>query len=144
MPALLLAGIFILAKVAIIWSWDSPKMILTLLTITSVDVLVAVAFGVICGAALGIAQRNPEKHKSLIRFIWGGTLTCGALAALYSVINVGVYGYLHTPLNARMFKLVGRLDNMRSSIAAQCSIGLMIWLLATPAVYLHITATLSG
>jgi len=92
-------------------------------------VLVAVAFGVICGAALWIAQRNPEKHKSLIRFIWGGTLTCGALAALYAVINVGVYGYLHTPLNARMFKLVGRLDNMRSSIAAQCGIGLMIWLL---------------
>ena len=115
MPALLLAGIFILAKVAIIWSWDSPKMIVTLLTITSVDVLVAVAFGVICGAALGIAQRNPEKHKSLIRFIWGGTLTCGALAALYAVINVGVYGYLHTPLNALMFKLVGRLDNTQGS-----------------------------
>ena len=141
MPALLLAGIFILAKVAIIWSWDSPKMILTLLTITSVDVLVAVAFGVICGAALWIAQRNPEKHKSLIRFIWGGTLTCGALAALYAVINVGVYGYLHTPLNARMFKLVGRLDNMRSSIAAQCSIGLMIWLLATPAIYLLLASS---
>jgi arylsulfatase A-like enzyme/F0F1-type ATP synthase membrane subunit c/vacuolar-type H+-ATPase subunit K len=140
-PALLLAGIFILAKVAIIWSWDSPKMILTLLAITSADVLVAVAFGVICGAALWIAQRNPEKHKSLIRFIWGGTLTSGALAAVYSVINVGVYGYLHTPLNARMFKLVGRLDNMRSSIAAQCSIGLMISLLATPAMYLILASS---
>jgi lipoteichoic acid synthase len=140
-PALLLAGIFILAKVAIIWSWDSPKMILTLLTITSVDVIVAVAFGVIFGAALWIAQRNPEKHESLIRFIWGGTLTCGALAALYAVINVGVYGYLHRPLNARMFELVGRLDNMRSSIAAQCGIGLMIWLLATPAMYLLLASS---
>ena len=37
---------------------------------------------------------------------------------LYAVINVGVYGYLHTPLNARMFKLVGQLGNMRSSIVA--------------------------
>lgn len=135
MPALLLAGVFILAKVAIIWSWNAPK-IRTLLTITSVDLLVAVAFGVICGVALWIAQRNPEKHKALIRFLWVGTLTLGALAALYAVINVGVYGYLQTPLNARMFKLVGRLDNMRSSIAAQCSIGLTIWLLATPTIYL--------
>ena len=63
MPALLLAGVFILAKVAIIWSWRSPKTIVTLLTITSVDGLVAAAFGVICGMALWIAQRNPEKHR---------------------------------------------------------------------------------
>ena len=136
MPALLLAGVFILAKVAIIWSWHSPKTIVTLLTITSVDGLVAAAFGVICGMALWIAQRNPEKHRSLIRFLWVGTLTLGALAALYAVINVGVYGYLQTPLSARMFKLVGRVDNMRSSIAAQCSIGLSMWLLATPTMYL--------
>ena len=140
-PALLLAGIFVLAKVAITWSWHSPKTILTLLTITSVDVLVAVAFGVICGAALWITQRNPEKHKSLIRFTWGATLTCGALAALYAVINVGVYGYLHTPLNARMFKLVGRPDNMRSSIAEHFSIGLTIFLLVTPAIYLLLASS---
>jgi lipoteichoic acid synthase len=140
-PALLLAGIFILAKVAITWSWHSPKTILTLLTITSVDVLVAVAFGVICGAALWIAQRNPENHKSLIRFLWVGTLSLGALAAFYAVINVGVYGYLQTPLNARMFKLVGRPDNMRSSIAEHFSIGLTIFLLVTPAMYLLLASS---
>ena len=140
-PALLLAGVFILAKVAIIWSWRSPKTFLTLLAITSVDVLVAVAFGVICGVGLWIAQRNPEKHKSLIRLLWVGTVTLGALAALYAVINVGVYGYLQTPLNARMFKLVGRVEDMRSSIAAHCSIGLTIWLVATPAIYLLLASS---
>src|SRR5947207_13872194 len=134
-PALLLAGVFILAKVAIIWPVNSLKQVLNLLTVTGEDLVAALLFGLVAGAALWVTQRNPEKRPWLARLAWGFTLTLGAIAALYAVVNVGIYGYLQTPLNARMFTLIGRLDNIRSSVAAQCSVGLIAWVIAMPAMY---------
>src|SRR2546423_5884487 len=117
-PALLLAGVFILAKAAIIWPVNSLKQILNLLTVTGEDLVVATVFGLVAGAALWVTQRNPDKRTWIGRIAWGLVLALGAVAALYAVVNVGIYGYLQTPLNARMFTLIGRLDNIRSSIAA--------------------------
>src|SRR3954465_5306183 len=125
LPALLLAGVFIVAKVAVIWPIDSPAQILNLLIVTGEDVLAAMLFGLVAGAALWMTQRNTEKRTWRARVTWGVIITAGAVAALYAIANVGVYRYLRTPINVRMFKLIGRLDNVRSSIAAQCGIGLI-------------------
>src|SRR6266480_611939 len=133
-PALLLAGVFILTKVAIIWPVNSLKQVLNLLTVTGEDLLVAMLFGAVAGAALWLTQPNSQRPW-LGRAVWGIVLTLGALAAVYAVINVGIYGYLQTPLNARMFTLIGRLDNIRSSVATQCSIGLIAWVIAMPVMY---------
>jgi glucan phosphoethanolaminetransferase (alkaline phosphatase superfamily) len=134
-PALLLAGVFILAKIAIIWPVNSLKQVLNLLTVTGEDLVAAVLYGLLAGAALWATQRNINKRTWLSRLTWGLTLTLGAIAALYAVVNVGIYGYLQTPLNARMFTLIGRLNNIRSSVAAQCSVGLIAWLIAMPVMY---------
>src|SRR2546423_15528172 len=97
-PALLLAGVFILAKAAIIWPVNSLKQVLNLLTVTGEDLVAAVLFGLIAGAALWATQRNPEKQTWPGRPTWGVTLSLGAIAALYPVVDVGVYAYLQTPL----------------------------------------------
>src|SRR5947207_6274435 len=91
-PALLLAGVFILAKVAIIWPVNSLKQVLNLLTVTGEDLVAALLFGLVAGAALWVTQR--KKRTWSARIVWGITLTLGAIAALYAVVNVGIYGYL--------------------------------------------------
>ena len=67
MPALLLAGVFILAKVAIIWPVNSLKQVLNLLTVTGEDLVAAMLFGLVAGAALWVIQRNAGKRAWLSR-----------------------------------------------------------------------------
>src|SRR5438270_13787462 len=92
-PALLLAVIFVLAKVAIIWPVNSLRQVENLLLVSGQDVAAAVGFGLVAGGALWLAARIGSRHPFPQRFVWAIILLIGAIASLYAVVNVGVYRY---------------------------------------------------
>jgi arylsulfatase A-like enzyme len=120
-PALLLALIFVACKAASVWPLTPRPTPSDLLMICAEDLAAALAFGLVAAIALRLSARRPALH----RLAWRSTLTIGVIAALYAVVNVGVYRHLRQPLNLRLLSLVGNPADLSSSLKAHSDPGVL-------------------
>jgi phosphoglycerol transferase MdoB-like AlkP superfamily enzyme len=118
LPAVLLAVIFVAAKLTLAWPLVREGMRpARAVGASAEDVIVAVLLGVVAAVALRATARWPRVH----RMVGWGAVAVAAVAAAYAVVNVGVFRALGYPLNAQMIALVGRFSDMRSSVQAHAS-----------------------
>jgi len=123
LPTLLLVLIFLGAKFVLARPFlhqfsDLCKFI----AISAEDVAIAILSGVTAALALRLTADRRRLHQS----VWITFLTIATLSAVYAVANVGVFHAIGYSLNARMFSLVGRFSDFRSSLVAHCGLGLTI------------------
>jgi phosphoglycerol transferase MdoB-like AlkP superfamily enzyme len=130
-PTALLALVFVAAKIGYIWPFALPHELPQLLTISAEDVAVALGFGAVAWVTLRITSGQPRVQ----RLAWLAFVLCGMLAAVYAIVNIGVYRSMRQPLNFRMLELIGRVDNLRSSIEARADFWLVMALLGAPALF---------
>jgi glucan phosphoethanolaminetransferase (alkaline phosphatase superfamily) len=118
----MLAIICIAGKLALAWPriHRAPDL-WQFFAISGEDVLVVLIVGALMSLALRLSKRKPVAQ----RILWRSFLVFTALAAVYAVVNVGIYRAVAYPLNASMFGLVGRFTDLRSSITSRCTPGLM-------------------
>jgi lipoteichoic acid synthase len=122
-PTFLLALVFIASKAMLAWPYlKSRKDPSWLIGASAQDLLAALVFGAMAALALRFTARRPRLHRAA----WVWVILVAAAAAIYSVANIGVVRTLGYPLNARMFSLVNRVGDLRSSIAAHCSVAMAI------------------
>src|SRR4051794_27115951 len=131
LPAALLAVVFVLCKVAIVWPVDSLRAVGELFLATGEDIAVAMLFGVLAAAALRVTAKRPKMH----RLAWRGVLGVGAVAVLYAVVSVAVYQHLCFPLNARILSLVKQVSHLRSSVAEYVNVWIVLAAVAAPVGY---------
>ena len=131
MPALALAAALVAAKIACVWPLTSGADLVSVLAISAEDVLVAMVFGVVAAAGLWLV----EGRAALQRFVWGGVLVCGSLAALYAMVNVGVYRSMGRPLDITTLSLAKDYMQLRSSVLSHCSFGLVAGAVMAPLGY---------
>lgn len=122
-PALLLAIISVCTKLVLAW----PIIMMTgdvrkLFAVSAADLLFAGGYGVTSWGLL----RASRKNSRLRRVCWVAVISFGAIAGLYAVASVGIILTIGFPLNARMFSLVSRFADLRSSIMAHCNWGLLL------------------
>ncbi len=135
-PSAFLAGallmlIFVGAKLAIVWPLTTGRMEADLLAVCAEDVALAVGFGVVAHLLLGASGGR----AGLQRWVWRGMMGVGAVAALYAIVNVGIYRHLRQPLNFRLLRLIGKPADLRSSIAANSDAGVVAALIFVPIGY---------
>ena len=133
-PAVLLALTCIAAKIAYIWPLGDEYA--RILAISAEDVAVCLGFALAAGVALWASKRRPRLHL----WIWRAILALGALSALYALANIGIYRALRQPLNCRMLTLIRGLGNLRSSIAADCTVWLILAVILIPVAYIPLAS----
>src|SRR5690349_14414370 len=88
LPALMLGLVCIAAKLALAWprihGWSGLSQ---LLAISSDDIRFVLFLGIVSSAFLFATRRRPLLHLALIWFL----LSLYVLAAVYAVLNVGIY-----------------------------------------------------
>lgn len=133
-PAVLLAVVFVAAKLACVWPFDVRRAddLHKLLAFTIDDILVATVFGVVAALLLR-ATRGREK---LNRVVWWAVLVCGTAAVVFSMINIGVYRSMRQPLNLRILTTIDRLGNVRSSLEAHTDRWMLLQTLCVPIAFL--------
>lgn len=132
LPALLLAVICIAAKLVVAWPViTAERDVRKLFAVTATDVLFAGAYGIVAWGLLYVSRGK----KRLGRICWVGVTSFGAVAGVYAVASVGVMTTLGFPLNARMFGLVSRFTDLRSSIWAHCHWSLLLGMVGAVLAY---------
>jgi arylsulfatase A-like enzyme len=123
-PALLLGGVLVAAKLAILGWPEHARWPLDLLACSWEDVLLAAGFGTAV-AALPCARSGRTG---------GAALGAGALLALWGTANVGFFGYFRRPFNLHMLDLVGHAPALYSSVAEHVTWKCVLALVAAPVV----------
>ena len=113
-------------------AWDSAARYTRALTATSaLDVVFALVLWAAGVAALASVSRRPK----LARVIVAGFLATGALAALYAVASVVMFGIFGGFVTFPLLTLVGDVRMLRSSVALHLTPGLATLLVLLPAAY---------
>lgn len=130
-PALLLAVISVCAKISLATPDGTSSSFGKLLVITTSDLVFATAYGLVSWGLLRLS-RNSVRWR---RVSWIAIIVCGALFGFYAVANAGIVKALGFPLNARMFGLVKRFTDLRSSIVAHTNLLLVLGMVAAVLAY---------
>src|SRR3954464_13764700 len=121
-PTLLLALVFVAAKLALAWPYlHGVEDLWKWIGISGEDLATAIVLGAAASITLRLVSRRPTLQKVL----WRTFLLIAAAFAIYAIVNVSVVRSLGVPLNVRMFALVGRFTDVRSSIAARSTLGIV-------------------
>jgi arylsulfatase A-like enzyme len=96
------------------------------------DVLFAVGLGLSAQLALRLARGRPR----LTRAVWIGFQTVGVVCALYAVVAIKVFAYLHSPLTYPLIYLASDMTSMSSSLGTFVSAGLVVGLVVAPLAFL--------
>jgi arylsulfatase A-like enzyme len=132
---LLLAGILVAVKAYYLGSpgsWESAAYVRALAATSSLDVVFAIALWAAGMAALASVRRWPR----LTRFVVAAFLAGGALAALYAVASVIMFGIFGGFLTYPLLTLVGDVRMLRSSVALHLTPGVAGGLVLLPTAYL--------
>ncbi|HET9315416.1 MAG TPA: sulfatase [Vicinamibacteria bacterium] len=121
-PALLLGGVLVASKLAILGWPEHARWPLDLLACSWQDVLLAAGFGI----AVAALPRARSGRAS------GAALGAGALLALWGPANVGFFGYFRRPFNLHMLDLVGHAPALSSSFAEHVTWKCALALVAAP------------
>ena len=130
LPTAVLGVILVAAKTVLVWKKlrNHPLLIFS---ISAEDVLAVVLIGFLAAAVLALTARRERLHRG----VGIALVILGAVAAAYAVANIAIIHALGYPLNARMLALVGRFTDLRSSVVAQASAGLMTGMIVAPLVF---------
>ena len=127
---------------AVPWADEQATPAVQLLAaITYVDVLFAAGLWIAARAALALAGR----WRLATRTIATTFMVCAALASLYAVASIIVYGVLGGFLTYQLLALIGDVGMLRSSVAAYLTPAVAIGLVSLPLVFVALVlATARG
>jgi arylsulfatase A-like enzyme len=143
--AVVLVGVkayYLMLPRAVPWAEEQATPAIRLLAaISYVDVLFAAGLWTAGRTALAIAG-----HRRLgARAVASAVLVCAALASVYAVASIIVYGVLGGFLTYQLLALVGDVGMLRSSVAAYLTPPVAIGLVSLPLVFLVlVVATARG
>lgn len=116
--------------------WAGGPSVRSLAAISYLDVLFAAALWACGRAVLAVAGRS-----LFARVTSGIFVACGAIACLYAVANIMLFGILGGFLTYHMFALVGDMGMLRSSVAAYLTPRAAGGLICLPLVYVALVLT---
>ena len=127
---------------AVPWADEQATPAVRLLAaISYVDVLFAAGLWIAARAALALAGRR----RLATRTITTTFVVCAALASLYAVASIIVYGVLGGFLTYQLLALIGDVGMLRSSVAAYLTPPVAIGLVSLPLVFVALVlATARG
>ena len=126
---------------AVPWAEEQPKLFIRLLAAISYrDVLLVSGLWIAGRAALALAgARRLATRTITIAFV-----TCSALACLYAVASIIVYGVLGGFLTYHLIALVGDVGMLRSSVAAYLTLPVTVGLVTVPLCYIALVRITAG
>ena len=130
-PTAVLGVIFVVAKTFLVWKRLKNHPLLVF-TISAEDVLAVLMAGLLAGGLLKLTSQRARLYRGIAIAL----AVFGAIAAMFAVANIAIIHALGYPLNARMLALAGRFTDLRSSMLAQSSPGLIGGMIAAPLVFL--------